>query len=235
MDIFLINLDRSTDIRVLCNNVVGEYWTETMLHEFGHAVYDRGIGSTLPWGLRTVHPVVTEGVAMMFEALVHEPRWLTTIAGLAPALVERLTPLLAAQRRAGELVTVRWVLVMTNFERQLYADPDGDHDVRWWDLVEHFQLLTRPDDRRAADWASKIHIASAPVYYHNYLLGDLVALQLRDAIDRSHGGLVDSLDAGRFLSEAIFALGASTPWPRLVSDATGHPLTVRHLVEALER
>ena len=37
---FCIDVDRGDDVRVLCNNVPGEYWTETMLHEFGHAVYD---------------------------------------------------------------------------------------------------------------------------------------------------------------------------------------------------
>ena len=56
--------------------------------------------------------------------------------------------------------------------------PDGDHDDRWWDLVERFQLVRRPDDRHAPDWAAKIHIAAAPVYYHNYLFGEMVASQL---------------------------------------------------------
>ena len=75
---------------------------------------------------------------------------------------------------------------MTHFERGLYADPDADHDARWWDLVERFQLVRRPDDRHAPDWAATIHLASAPVYYHNYQLGEMVASQLTATL----GGLV---------------------------------------------
>ena len=37
---FCIDVDREGDVRVLSNNSPSEYWTETMLHEFGHALYD---------------------------------------------------------------------------------------------------------------------------------------------------------------------------------------------------
>src|SRR5262249_24496607 len=36
---FCIDLDRTGDVRVLSNNVSNEYWADTMLHEFGHAVH----------------------------------------------------------------------------------------------------------------------------------------------------------------------------------------------------
>ena len=94
------------------------------------------------------------------------------------------------------LVFARWVLVMTHFERGLYADPDADHDTAWWDLVERFQLITRPDGRHAPDWAAKIHVALAPVYYQNYLLGELVASQLQATLRDRFGGIVGRPDAG---------------------------------------
>ena len=53
------------DVRVLCNIEPSERWMETMLHEFGHATYDREYDRTLPWLLRTAgHALTTEGVAM---------------------------------------------------------------------------------------------------------------------------------------------------------------------------
>ena len=36
------------DVRVLANVKPDSYWTETMLHEFGHAVYDKHINPKLP-------------------------------------------------------------------------------------------------------------------------------------------------------------------------------------------
>jgi peptidyl-dipeptidase A len=116
---------------------------------------------------------------------------------------------------------------MTNFERALYADPDADLDTIWWDLVERYQLVTRPDDRHAPDWASKIHLAVAPVYYQNYLYGELFASQLPAALHARAGGLIDTPAAGALLSRAVFAPGASKRWDQLVADATGEPLSAR--------
>ena len=34
--------------------------------------------------------------------------------------------------------------------------------------------LKKPEGRNMPDWATKIHIALYPCYYHNYLLGELL-------------------------------------------------------------
>jgi peptidyl-dipeptidase A len=132
-------------------------------------------------------------------------------------------------------VFARWVLVMTNFERSLYADPDADLDTLWWDLVEHHQLVRRPDGRRAPDWAAKIHLAAAPVYYQNYLYGELFASQLDATLRDRAGGIVDRAAAGALLRDDVFAPGASLRWDALVERATGAPLTAAHLARQLER
>jgi peptidyl-dipeptidase A len=228
---FCIDIDRAGDVRVLANCVPGTKWTETMLHEFGHAVYFEGVGSELPWFLRTMDLCVTEGVAMRCGRLVHDPDWLHAIAGVPRETVDAIVDPLAQQRRADLLVFARWVLVMTHFERGLYADPDAAHDDRWWDLVERYQLVPRPDGRHAPDWAAKIHIAAAPVYYHNYLFGELIASQLTEAF----GSVVDRPDAGRALANAVFIPGATLRWDALVTRATGRPLAADVLARDLAR
>jgi peptidyl-dipeptidase A len=231
---FCIHIDREGDVRVLCNVEPNERWTETMLHEFGHAVYDRELDSSLPWLLREpAHALTTEGVAMLFGRLARNPGWLTTVAGVGAADVEALTSRLAEARRAALLVFARWVLVMTNFERGLYADPDADHDARWWDLVERYQRVRRPDGRHAPDWAAKIHLTVAPVYYQNYLYGELVASQLQSTLEMRAGGVVDEPAAGRFLVDEVFRPGASVRWDRLMERATREPLTAAHLARQL--
>ena len=132
-------------------------------------------------------------------------------------------------------MVARWVLVMTNFERRLYADPDADLDTLWWDLVEHHQLLHRPDARRAPDWAAKIHLAAAPVYYQNYLYGELFASQLDATLHARAGGIVDRTAAGALLRDDVFAPGASLRWDVLVERATGTPLSAEFLARQLAR
>jgi peptidyl-dipeptidase A len=206
--------------------VANEQWMETMLHEFGHGVYFDQVDRELPWLLRTMHALTTEGIAMLFGRLVHERPWLEQIACLPADDVRDLAERLEHARRARLLVFARWVLVMTNFEGALYADPDADLDTLWWDLVERYQQVRRPDDRHAPDWAAKIHVASAPVYYQNYLYGELVASQLQAALG-GIGALVDHPSNGRRLVDTFFRPGASMRWDRLVEHATGAPLNAK--------
>ena len=231
---FCIDIDRDGDVRVLCNVEPSERWMETMLHEFGHAMYDRECDRALPWLVRgAAHSLTTEGIAMLFGRLTRDPVWLGEVAGVAPETIDTLRPRLLGARRAGLLVFARWVLVMTNFERQLYADPGADLDTLWWDLVERYQQVQRPDDRHEPDWASKIHLAAAPVYYQNYLYGELFASQLDATLAERAGGLVDRQAAGELLVRDVFAPGASLRWDELVIRATGEPLSASHLAREL--
>ncbi len=233
---FCIDIDRSGDVRVLCNVEPSERWMDTMLHEFGHAIYDRECDRSLPWLVRgAAHALTTEGIAMLMGRLPRDPAWLREVAAVSGDDVDAIAGALAEAQRAALLVFARWVLVMTNFERRLYADPDADLDTLWWDLVEHHQLLHRPDDRQAPDWAAKIHLAAAPVYYQNYLYGELFASQLEATLHARAGGIVDRTAAGALLRDDVFAPGASLRWDALVERATGEPLNAEHMARQLAR
>ncbi|HHS96566.1 MAG TPA: peptidase M3A and M3B thimet/oligopeptidase F [Chloroflexi bacterium] len=223
---FCMDVDRKGDIRILANLRPIERWMATLLHELGHAVYDKYIDRGLPWLLRRpAHTFTTEAVAILMGRQVRTPRWLREVLGLSEEEVARLADRLARQERLNSLVFVRWALVMVHFERAFYADPDQDLDNLWWDLKERFQLLARPEGRHAPDWAAKYHIALAPVYYHNYILGELFASQLDQVITERFGGVVGVPEAGAFLIERVLAPGARLDWRSLVEHATGRPLT----------
>ena len=170
---------------------------------------------------------------MLCGRLVRSPEWLQHVAAVPDDELDRLRAPLAEARRAALLVFARWVLVVTHFERHLYADPEADLDTLWWDLVERYQRVRRPVDRHEPDWAAKIHLAVVPVYYQNYLYGELFASQLETAITTRAGGFVDHREAGRFLADTVFAPGAAQRWDRLVDAATGEPLTAAHLAAQL--
>jgi len=150
------------------------------------------------------------------------------------------------------LVFTRWVLVMTHFERAMYEDPGQDLAALWWDLVERFQFLD-PGERRTAsaegacppeasrgcppDWASKIHLACASVYYQNYLLGEMNASQIlaamrRDALAQD-APVVGNPAVGAFLDGKIFKPGGAKPWNERLADATGEKLNARYFLNEL--
>ena len=199
-----VGRDYPYDVRVLANLRAGRpdaYWMNTMLHEFGHAVYDRHVNPELPYLLRGVsHIATTEAIALMMGSLAEEPGWLRSVAGVPEGDLARAREKLLARRREDLLVFTRWALVVFRFEKELYADPDReDLNHVWWDLVEELQLLERPPGRDEPDWAAKIHVATAPVYYHNYVLGNLIAAQLRNYLEThiTQGPFYENEVAGR--------------------------------------
>lgn len=226
---FCLCVDRGDDVRVLCNVIDSERWASTMLHEFGHAAYDVYLGDDLPWSLRRpAHSLTTEAVAQLFGRLSKNAAWLRDVAGVPANDLVGVDEQVHAALRAHMLVFARWVLVMCHFERGLYADPGADHNARWWDLVERFQQVARPLDRDAPDWAAKLHLALAPVYYQNYVLGELFASQMQATVERRGGRLYDDRETGEWLRESVFAPGARLRWDRLVEHATGEPISARH-------
>ena len=226
---FCIDIDRGGDVRVLANVVSTHDSMDTMLHELGHGVYDLGFRDDLPWLLRSTHLVTTEASALLFGALAWRREWLELVLGLSAVEGEALEGRLRAARAVELLVFTRWVLVMNTFERALYADPDSDLDTIWWELVARYQGVTPPAERRAPDWAAKIHIAVSPVYYHTYLYGAIVALQLAAGIESTAGGIVDRPEAAALLRTKLFEPGQSVRWDRLVEQASGAPLSVGSL------
>ena len=233
---FCIHVDRnSDDVRVLCNIRPDSAWMETILHELGHGVYDKYLSGELPLLLRfPAHANTAEAIAMLMGRLARNGDWLNTIRGLPVNVVGELASAAHAQERAKQLILVRWALVMVHFERALYTNPDR-HDLNqfWWDCVERFQLLQRPEGRDAPDWAAKYHFAGAPVYYHNYILGELTASQIGQTITRQVPGmrLIDNPGAGVFLRDQLFALGARYPWNDTLLRVTGERLNPRYFAE----
>jgi len=239
---FCLQVDRQGDIRVLCNLRPNEQWMSTLLHELGHAVYDQHIDLDLPYLLRTPsHTLTTEASAMLFGRLSKNAAWLHRYAGLDRAQATRAGEAFSRAIREQLLVQTRWCLVMCHMERALYRDPDQDLDSLWWELVERFQKVPRPDQRRAPDWASKIHFSVAPVYYQNYMLGEIMASQLQQHIlGRVLGGGADAWEryvsspkVGQFLTVSLFRSGKALDWRGTVRQATGAPLHPEAFVSEL--
>lgn len=236
---FCADIDREGDVRVLCNIRPDAYWADTMLHEFGHAVYDKYIDPALPFLLRTVsHTLTTEAIALMSGNLIREQAWLARYAGVPQAEAQQLSAALAESSRTQQLIFARWVFVMCHFERALYLDPERDLNTLWWDLVERYQSVHRPDAPSGFEWAAKIHLGIAPVYYHNYLMGAMMAAQLRDYLlthiaGGSEEAYVSDSRVGQFLIDKCFTPGAVRDWRGWLRHATGQDLSAEAYIAKL--
>ena len=233
---FCTDIDREGDVRVLANIVPSERWMDTMLHELGHSVYSsKNIPESVPYVLRNAsHILTTEGVAMQMGRLAKSGAWQEQmgIASKDAAERQKLSDAGARVLRNQLLIFSRWCQVMLRFEKGLYDNPDQDLNKLWWDLVEKYQLLHRPEGRNAPDFASKIHIVAAPVYYHNYMMGELFASQVHHTIAREVCGgrdprtvaYVGDKKVGEFMKVKVIAPGQVLSWNELTKFATGEEL-----------
>lgn len=236
---FCTDIDGRGDVRVLCNISDNEQWMGTMLHEFGHGVYS--IGHDIPqnpYFLRdAANAFTTEAVAMMFERLSRNPQWMMLNLGISEEEKNAISDDCIKSARLQQLVFSRWTQVVYRFEKEMYANPDQDLNSLWWNIVEKYQGIKSPKGRNEPDWASKIHIALYPCYYHNYQLGALLASQMQHYIVNNITKTGDlrydcytenAKEVGEWISEKIFNPGMRYEWNEMIERATGEKLTAKY-------
>ncbi len=234
---FTIMIDKENkDVRVLANIRPNVRWAETMLHEYGHASYDKYIDKDLPIILQEpAHIFTTEAVAMFFGRRARDAEWYKKIVEVDEKTYEEIAPRLKELLKTQLAITARWVMAFVFFEKELYSAPDGDLNNLWYDTVHELQYINIPEERRAyPDWAAKIHFGTAPVYYHNYLLGEMMASQMRDYILNNISNDILNKNVGEFFIEKIFKSGALYRWDELLKRATGETLNPTHMANQLK-
>jgi peptidyl-dipeptidase A len=236
---FSTDIDREGDVRILCNLKNNEAWMETILHELGHAVYDKYHGQGVPYILREpAHSFTTEAIAMFFGRLSRNPVWMQQMLQLNDQQREEIEKVSDKYAQLKQMIFVRWAMVMYDFEKHLYANPDQDLNSLWWDMVEKYQLVKRPPGRNKPDWAAKIHFTIAPCYYHNYVLGELLASQLHHHLvykvwelkSDKNVSFVGQEKVGEFLTKKVFEPADLYYWNDMIERATGEPLTPKYFV-----
>ncbi len=241
---FCTDIDREGDVRILCNIKNNEYWMEVTLHELGHAVYNKYQDPKVPYLLREpAHAFTTEAVAMFFGRLSRNPDWMQQMLKLSNEQRAEIEKVSGKYMQLKQLIFARWAMVMYNFEKQLYANPEQDLNSLWWQTVDKYQLVKKPQGRNKPDWAAKIHFNIAPCYYHNYMLGELLASQMHhyivyNVLNLESGKNVSYVGlgkAGDFLTEKVFEAGNLYHWNEMIERATGEKLTPKYFVTQFVR
>ena len=207
----------------------------TILHELGHGVYSYYNDRSLPFILRdAAHTFTTEAIANFFGRLATDPLWMHDMGLIDENESIKIGENSRKSLRLQMIVFSRWAQVMYRFEKSMYENPDQDLNKLWWDMVEKYQMLNRPEGRDMPDWASKIHIALYPCYYHNYLLGELLASQIESYVTRNVSGgksFTGKKELGAWMKEKIFMPGARYYWNEMIEKATGEKLTAKYYAE----
>jgi peptidyl-dipeptidase A len=229
---FSTDIDRSGDVRTLDNVKPDSYWMNTMLHELGHGVYSYYTDRNLPFTLRdAAHSFTTEAIANLFGRFATDPMWMNDMGIIDKNESIKIMTDSKNALRLQMIVFSRWAQVMYRFEKSMYEDPDQDLNQLWWNMVEKYQLLAKPEGRNMPDWATKIHIALYPCYYHNYLLGEMLASQWYNYIKTNiakNQSFVGDKAVGDYLKAKVFMPGARYYWNDMIEKSTGEKLTAKY-------
>jgi peptidyl-dipeptidase A len=232
---FCIAINRKGDVRTLNNIKPNIKWQETLLHEFGHALYYLYIDKKLPWLLANVpHTLNTEAIAMFMGRQAYDPDFLKEFLNVNDnQLLEDMKK--GFKRR--QLIFSRSALLITEFEKNMYENPDQNLNVLWWDLVEKHQKIKRPDNRaNKNDWASKYHVGLAPVYYYAYMYGEIYASSLSKRLKEvTKSDVVWNEKAAKYLIDKVFDVGAKYRWDDAIEFSQDEKFSIDAWVEDVSR
>jgi Zn-dependent M32 family carboxypeptidase len=151
--------------------------------------------------------------------------------GFSQAQLDQWMPMQQKMKQRRMLIIARWIITFVFFERELYRNPDQDLNALWWQLVKDIQGVEPPADKDYPHWAAKIHFTIAPVYYQNYLMGELMASQMDHYIRTNVSKDIFTEQTGQFFLEKIFLPGDRTDWRGLIQNATGEALNPAYFVK----
>ncbi|NGX56446.1 MAG: hypothetical protein K1060chlam5_00689 [Candidatus Anoxychlamydiales bacterium] len=228
---FCIAINRRGDVRTLNNIKPNIRWQETLLHEFGHALYYLYIDKDLPWVLIDVpHTLNTEAIAMFMGRQAYEPSFLKEFLNVAD---ENLLNEMKEGMKRRQLIFSRSAFLITEFEKNMYENPDQNLNILWWDLVEKHQKIKRPDNRENKnDWASKYHVGLAPVYYYAYMYGEVYASSLNKRLKEvTNSNVIWNEEAAKYLIDKIFKVGAKYRWDKAIEVSQDSIFSINAWVE----
>lgn len=211
-------IEPGREVAILISPVNGARYYRGYFHEHGHALHFRHAGQNNIL-LNEEDMVFNEGMAVFFESFVSDPDWVRENLALDPDEAERF----CRQGRYAALTWIRTLVANIRFEHALYSQPDQDPDATYRALVQRLNGYTLPADA-SARWAADQMLVSMPIYYHNYLIAELITRQTREALLGRDGALLGNPNVRTFLMEQYYRPGASLPWPEKIRRATGRSL-----------
>ncbi len=197
-----------------------------VLHESGHAIHEVAVRTRpafLDWTMADTGFV--EGIADVLGWDADEPAWQRHWLGDAAEPREAVL-----SRYGWVMLDICWAL----FEIELHRRPDRRPNDVWTEITaEGLGVAPHPE---WSWWAIRGQLIDLPGYMANYALSAIMAAAVRARILERRGPWFAG-DPGwyAFLSEALFAAGASRPPADLLGAFLGGPLTAEPLLADLHR
>lgn len=223
---FCFGVQAGKDSRILANLTNNVTSLETLNHEMGHCVYDLGISDKLTFMDKApASSAFTEAIAMMMGDIIKKENVLSDI--VPKDLLEKFK----STHKEDEAAFVSKSLLIIEFEREMYKNPDQDLALLWKNLSKKY--LNR-DIEKNNEWATIPHYLSHPAYYQNYFRANIMKAQIYNYLTSELGNLTENKNSAKFMDKHIFAYGAKYDEYELIKKLTGKEFSIDDFVKNLD-
>lgn len=224
---FCFDIEAGKDARILANLTNNTTSIDTLCHELGHCVYHIGIDTELPFLDKTAHPAMTEAVAMMMGDLQQRENILKNIVS------EKVLEKFKTNFRKSEARFISRSMLIINFEKQMYENPEQDLDMLWHELRVKY-VGANSEEELNSEWATIPHYLSHPAYYQNYFRAALIKAQMYNTMRADLGEITQNAGTAKYLNERLFKYGVSLEEAELIKMFTGSELSSAAICESLK-
>lgn len=222
---FCFGIDPGLDSRILANLRNDVISLDTLNHEMGHCVYDLGISRNLPVVDRAPSSsAFTEAIAMMTGDLAKKENILKDI------VPEKLLIPFKKSLKKDEANFISKSLLIIDFERELYKNPNQNPAKLWADLRLKYRNQNHAPN---SEWATIPHYLSHPAYYQNYFRASLMKAQIYNHLHKILGNITENSKTAQYLKENIFSKGASIEEYDLIKQLTGKEFSAQDYIQTL--
>ena len=223
---FCFGVQAGKDSRILANLTNNVTSLETLNHEMGHCVYDLGISDKLTFMDKApASSAFTEAIAMMMGDIIKKENVLSDI------VPKDLLDKFKSTHKEDEAAFVSKSLLIIEFEREMYKNPDQDLALLWKNLSKKY--LNR-DIEKNNEWATIPHYLSHPAYYQNYFRANIMKAQIYNYLTSELGNLTENKNSAKFMDKHIFAYGAKYDEYELIKKLTGKEFSIDDFVKNLD-
>ncbi len=219
-----VPVDPPADIRIISNPSDGLDGYISLFHEYGRGMLEAHLPDARP-SVRALPEVWREAQGALFGNFTVEPDWLAGGLNLSDSSASAYRLDWVDSR----LLSLRGLIMLSRFERELYTRPNAQPDSLWRSYTERYLDVEAPD---ASLWASETPLLVQPLGYSRYLASEVIAAQLLVAA-RSRFGRAEGGELGQFLVDEVYKPGATLPWNEVLLRATGSTLDAHFLAREL--
>ncbi len=211
------------DSRVLAN--VNDRFSsfDVLLHETAHGVHFLGLNPEERLLNMGVSGIVAEGFANFFGALSCQKEFVTQVFGRDSQDKLKAFADLHRFRDFMQFIAV----TKTLFDHELYrANLKTNADIVALRVKMGKDLIDQPTYEGEVPWASLIHHTVAPVYLHNYFLGDVMTANMKKSFKKQYGSNAEDSPKrfGRFWRDKVLQPSGRHAFPELYENVCGSKL-----------